>query len=79
MTKKTTADLLDKIRQQLALKNDAALACELKISACNLSKVRNGKMPVGASILVRIHDATGLSLNQIRELMGAAPVLRRVK
>ncbi|MFL6706617.1 MAG: hypothetical protein ACJ8HI_00255 [Massilia sp.] len=64
------AQLLDTMRQQLALDNDAALARELDIQAPLLSKIRNGKLPVSAGLLIRMHEASGLAIEELRGLMG---------
>lgn len=74
MTRKATAaDLLDLVIDQLDLKNDAGLARELSMSPPAISRMRQGKLPVGASTLVRMHEATNLSIGQLREAMGLPP------
>lgn len=62
--------LLDMLLQKFALKNDAALARVLEVQPPVLSKVRHQKLPVGASLLVRIHELTGQSIRDLRALMG---------
>lgn len=74
MTRKATAsDLLDLVIDKLELKNDAGLARELDMSAPAISKMRNGVLPVGASTLVRMHEATNMSIGELREAMGEPP------
>ncbi len=74
MTRKATAaDLLDLVIDKLNLKNDAALATELDLSKPAISKMRNGKLPVGPSTLVRMHEATGMTIGELRENMGLPP------
>ena len=66
----TAADLLDVVIDKLKLKNDAALATELDMSKPAISKMRNGVLPVGAVTLVRMHEATGMTIGELREAMG---------
>lgn len=62
--------LLDTLLATLKLKNDAALARTLGLSAPVISKIRHRQIPVGASVLIRIHEVTGLSITVLRGLMG---------
>lgn len=62
--------LLDTIIQNLGLKNDAQLCRVLEVPAPVISKIRGGKLSVGASMLLRMHDATGLSIRDLRYLIG---------
>ncbi|MCC7717402.1 hypothetical protein [Janthinobacterium lividum] len=65
-----SADLLDAVIDFLGLKNDAALGRELQVAPPILSKVRNGGLPVSAAILLRMHEASGLSIHELRACMG---------
>jgi len=62
--------LLDHLLTYLDVKNDAALARELEIAAPAVSKLRHGRIPVGPTTLIRMHEASGISIKQLRELMG---------
>lgn len=62
--------LLDMVIASLALKNDAALSRALGVTPLLLSKVRHRRLPVGAELMIRIHEATTLSITEIRDLMG---------
>jgi len=64
--------LLDAAIASLALKNDAALSRTLGVAAPLLSKVRHRRQPVAGELMIRIHDATTLSIAEIRDLMGAS-------
>lgn len=66
--------LLDAVLLRLRLKNDAALSRTLGVGRPVLSKVRHRRVPVAASLMIQIHDATHLSINEIRLLMGVANV-----
>lgn len=62
--------LLDALIQKLNLKNDAALARALEVRPPVISKIRHRTLPVGASLLIRMHEVTDLSIRELRELMG---------
>jgi hypothetical protein len=61
--------LLDAVIETLMLENDAALAETLQVPASVISKIRNGKLPVGASILVRMHEASDMPIAKLRALI----------
>lgn len=63
-------NLLDSLRDVLQLKNDAALAKVLEVAPPVLSKIRHRKLPVGASMLIRMHEVSALSIKDLRILMG---------
>jgi transcriptional regulator with XRE-family HTH domain len=62
--------LLDALLQNMHLKNDAALARMLEVAPPMISKIRHGRLPVGASLLIRMHEVTELSISDLRFLMG---------
>lgn len=62
--------LLDNVIQRLNLKNDASLSRLLEVAPPVISKIRHNRLPVGASLLVRIHEVTGLSIKELREILG---------
>lgn len=62
--------LLDTISQQLNLKNDAALARTLEVTPPMISKVRHQRLQIGASLLIRIHEVTGMRVRELQDLMG---------
>jgi len=62
--------LLDALIQKLGLKNDAALSRALEVRPPVISKIRHRTLPVGASLLIRMHEVTDLSIRELRELMG---------
>jgi hypothetical protein len=63
-------NLLDGIIARLRLKNDAALARALEVAPPLISKIRHRRLPVGASLLIRMHEVTDLPVHELRELMG---------
>jgi hypothetical protein len=62
--------LLDVIIEKMKLKNDAALSRALEVAPPVISKIRHHKLPIGASILIRMHEVTNLSIRELKELMG---------
>lgn len=62
--------LLDALIERLNLKNDAALSRTLEVAPPVISKIRHGRLPIGASMLIRMHEETGLNIKELRELMG---------
>lgn len=62
--------LLDAIIDRLGLKNDAALSRALEVAPPLISKIRHRRLPVGASMLIRMHEVTDLSVRELRDLMG---------
>jgi DNA-binding transcriptional regulator YdaS (Cro superfamily) len=60
----------NKLRAHLRLKNDAALAGRLQVAPPVLSKIRHGRLQVGATLLISMHEESGISLKDLRELMG---------
>jgi hypothetical protein len=62
--------LLDTLREKMHLKNDAALSRMLEVAPPVISKVRHRRLPVGASLLIRMHEVTGMSIRELRDLMG---------
>lgn len=62
--------LLDTLIKEMHLKNDAALCRTLQIGPPLISKIRHGRLPVSASILIRMHETTGRSIRELRQVLG---------
>lgn len=62
--------LLDTLIEKMGLKNDAALARALEVAPPVISKIRHKRLPVGASLLIRMHEVSELSIHDLRVLMG---------
>ena len=62
--------LLDTLLEKMNLKNDAALSRMLEVAPPVISKIRHRRLPVGASLLIRMHETTGMSIRELRDLMG---------
>lgn len=63
-------NLLKTVIGKLHLKNDAALSRALEVAPPMISKIRHRRIPVGASLLIRMHEVTSLSIEDLRSLMG---------
>ena len=63
-------NLLESLIEKLNLKNDAALSRALEVAPPLISKIRHRRLPVGASLLIRMHEVSELSIKDLRELMG---------
>ena len=57
--------LLDALIERMHLKNDAALSRALDVAPPVISKIRHGKLPVGASMLIRMHEESELSIKDL--------------
>ena len=50
--------------------NDAALSRALEVAPPVISKIRHGRLPVGASLLIRMQEISNMSIRELREMMG---------
>lgn len=64
------AVLLDEVTDLLNLKNDRALAMALNIGAPAICKIRSKHAAITPNILIRMHDLTRKSLDELRALGG---------
>lgn len=48
------------------LKNDAALARELGVAPPVISKIRHGRMSVGDTLILKVHEKFGMPVPDIR-------------
>ncbi|WP_061542236.1 hypothetical protein [Collimonas fungivorans] len=63
-------NLLNDLIDRLHVKNDAALSRALEVAPHLISKIRHCRLPIGASMLIRMHEVSGLSIGELRALMG---------
>jgi hypothetical protein len=61
--------VLDAIINKLKLKNDAALSRVLEVAPPVISKIRHNTLPIGATILLRMHEESDFSISELRALM----------
>lgn len=71
--------LLDHLIKLGNVKNDAGLARALKVLPPVISKIRHGALPLGPSVIIRAHEAFGISVADIKSIAGleSIPALRR--
>jgi hypothetical protein len=62
--------LLDFLIDKMRTKNDAGLSRELGVAPPVISKIRHRRLPVGASMLIRMHEISDISIRELRNLMG---------
>lgn len=62
--------LLDALIDHLKLKNDAALSRALEVAPPVISKIRHRRLPVGAALLIRMHEVSELTIRDLRYLLG---------
>ena len=62
--------LLDAVMAAMQVKNDAALARALEVASPVIHRIRRRHTPVRASILLRMQEASGLSLAELRAILG---------
>jgi len=65
-------NLLDAVIERMNTKNDAGLARALEVAPPVISKIRNRRLTVGATMMIRIHDKAGMQIDEIHQLMGVA-------
>lgn len=62
--------LLNTVSEKLKVPSDAALARELNIARRLVSAIRSRQTPVTGSLLLWMHQATGMHIAELRALMG---------
>jgi plasmid maintenance system antidote protein VapI len=67
--RETQHPLLDSLRAEFNLKDDAALARFLGTTAPEISKIRNRKLNVSGDRVLQVYDATGWDIPKIRSLL----------
>ncbi|MDB5907617.1 MAG: hypothetical protein JWP34_1731, partial [Massilia sp.] len=58
--------VLDAIIAKLNLKNDAALSRALEVAPPVISKIRHRTLPIGATILLRMHEVSDFSIRELK-------------
>jgi plasmid maintenance system antidote protein VapI len=66
------AKLLDTIVERMHLKNDAALSRLLKVAPPVISKLRTGRLALGAAMILSMHENADMAVAEIRQLSRAA-------
>jgi hypothetical protein len=64
-------NLLDSLIEKLHLeKRCSSCHARLEVAPPVISKIRHRRLPVGASLLIRMHEVSDLSIRELRILMG---------
>lgn len=71
-------ELLNECIRLAGLKNDAALARKLHVAAPIISKLRSGTIPLGAVMMIYIHEEIGMSIAEIKAMAGTQPTKAQV-
>jgi hypothetical protein len=61
--------LLDTLIERMQLKNDAELSRRLGVPAPVISQMRHRKLPVGATMLLRMHEESNIPIAELKELL----------
>jgi hypothetical protein len=61
---------LDVLAQKLGVTSDKGLSRKLQIAKHVLHAIRAGCLPIGASILLAISEATGIGMRELRNILG---------
>ena len=70
--------VLDAIIEKLQLKNDAALSRALEVAPPVISKIRHNTLPIGATILIRMHELSGMAVRDMQSIMGDRRAKHRI-
>lgn len=68
--------LLNAVMVKLGLKNDTALAIALEVAPPVISKIRHGRLPIGATILIRMHEVTDIAIRELKAIATPAEQAR---
>ncbi|PIG31099.1 hypothetical protein CLU93_5452 [Janthinobacterium sp. 35] len=52
-------------------KSDAALARALEVAPPVISRIRHGRLPIGASLLIRMHEVFDVSIRELKRIARA--------
>ena len=69
-TKYNPAGMLDALLQHFKLDSDGALSRRLKVAKRVIRDIRDGRIAVGGSMLLWMQDVTGISVNELRYMLG---------
>lgn len=69
--------LLDLLKAGANLKNDAALSRALDVAPPVISKLRSGRLPLGATILLAMHEVFEVSIAELKALAGGNEIAKQ--
>ncbi len=56
----------------MSMRNDAALCRVLGLAPPVISKIRNGQLNVGPTLLINAHEESGLTIKQMKSILNGA-------
>lgn len=62
--------LLDTLLQRLGLNSDGALSRKLKVAESVIRNIRSRQFPISGSLLLWMHEASGMRIDELRRLLG---------
>lgn len=68
----SNAALLDALLLKLNLKNDAELCRAVDMQPSAISKLRTDTIPIWAKVLLRFHEASGISIRELKSYLPEA-------
>lgn len=75
----TPGNFIDTLLVIMGLKNDAALARQLAVAPPVISKIRNNRLPIGASMLINAHEESGISIKDLKDAAGLPSLKNKSK
>jgi len=70
-----SGNLFNTIRADYNLSSDRKLAQALEVAPPVISKIRSGKLAVGATMILKAHEELGYPVKKIRELLTEKPTV----
>lgn len=61
--------LLDLVAKTIGARNDAQLARGLEVAPPVISKIRHNRLPVGALLIIKIHEITDMPVVEIKSYL----------
>lgn len=71
---KNEKDLLDLAAKKIGARNDAQLARGLGMQPATISNIRAGRVVIGATVAVRIHEVTDIPVAFIKSYLTRGPL-----
>ena len=62
--------LLDELSADMQVEDDTALARALELSRPQIGQIRHGKLRIGATILLRMQEFSGIPIKKLKSLLG---------
>jgi len=69
---------LDALKARLNIKKDVTLSSLLGIEPSRIGKIRSNGRPISAKLLVRMHESTNISLDELKEMFNQPRTRARI-